>query len=208
MKYLIVVLLIFSPVVVADLNIKKDNVHENYSETVKVSGKYHMGIQFSGHHDFENLYVDIPEQSHGILCINLASINGSYKAQLSHAITPEIYGRTKINFTSEFKDRISSLQKNEMSVLATLGENCESKSTKFIIASWAKDTSHHPLVFIIRSGARIDVAHIPSIKKSKYSVKCEKFKDTNSIAFDKFCKFENLPADTLIVSNFFGKTSE
>lgn len=177
---------------IADININNENVSETYTSTVKVSGNFHLGIQYEGNPNLDELYVNIPEDSNGLLCVKLASIDGQYKAELRHDLTDYDNGFAKVNFSSKYKNELTDLKENELAVLALIGEDCQSSKSKILIASWSKNIEGLSPVLLIRSDARKDEVHAPSIGESKFNVKCEMFENTNKVTFDKYCYLEGL----------------
>lgn len=174
----------------ADLDVVSENVQENFSETVKASGKFHMGLQYSGKHDFDSLYVNLPKKSAGTLCVKMASIDGLYKARLRYEIATPIGGWTKVNFVSRYEKELSSLGVNELALLATLGDDCDATDRKVLVSSWSADTSEAIPVIIIRSSLRLDVAHVPNVDDSTTRFKCKEFERPNTATFDKYCEID------------------
>ena len=207
MKVYSLILCLFTSAALADLNIDSANINENYSETVKASGKFYMGIQIAGKHDFDSFYVDIPSNSKGLLCISMASIDGIYKVQMQHPLNGQLSGMTKVNFLSKYEDKITDLKENELSVLARLGNSCNDQNAQFLFSSWSEKLEEKTPIVIIRSGARIDTAHIPNIENSQASFPCKRYKGTNTVTFDKYCaltgvKIEELATIEIARKNF------
>jgi len=166
--------------------------NESLSERVKVSGRFHAGLQINTTIPSDKLYVLMPENSDKKLCVDIASVDGIYRANIIYQLNSEQKGYIELPFDSKYKSQLLQYRPLELAVKATIGTSCESMGNRNILTSWGKDSDATSLVLLIRSDARSDVAYIPDIKNPSHKVKCQKIETRYNVAYDKYCLFEGL----------------
>ena len=173
------------------------SLNETYSDTVKVSGEFLVGVQLEATSEQKRLHVNFPESTTGNLCIVLSSIDGKYKANLSYTLTTPQSGLKDIGFVSEHPKVLMNYSTQEIAVSASLKESCvESFPSKSLVASWNKETKNN-LILLIRSDARKDTAYIPNFKNKIAHTKCKKIRSSYNVSYDKYCKFENIDINSI-----------
>lgn len=183
-------MILIVPVSRAEINVA--DVVESYTETVKVSGKYHLGFQYDSPPDLKSLHVYIPENSKGDLCLFLSSIDGKYKAELSYKLTGNEVGLTKVNFKSLHEEKVKYSDSRQLAVVASIEKSCsEFNGSNLIIASWTDDIKGASPILLIRSEARIDEVNIPTVSDSQYKFKCKKIAFEKTVTFDKYCQLDS-----------------
>lgn len=196
MKYYILTsMLLLSTLANAQELVKVESFTESFSKTVKVSGAFHIGFQYSGKHDFKNLHLVLPESTFGKLCIVLSSIDGKYKASMEHAITNPVSGKIRLDFNSKYNSELKRYKSNEIAALATIGKTCEDENKRVLAVGWSAEVGNENLILLIRSEARLDVVHAPSIENSEVEYDCSEIKDTYTVTFDKICQLSGLDID-------------
>lgn len=171
--------------------------NESLSERVKVSGRFHAGLQVNTIIPSDKLYVLMPENSDKKLCVDIASIDGIYRANIIYQLNSEQKGYIELPFDSKYKSQLLQYRPLDLAVKATIGTSCESMDNRNILASWGKDSDATSLVLLIRSDARRDVAYIPDIKNPLHKVKCQRIETSYNVAYDKYCLFEGLELESV-----------
>ncbi|MEP1385642.1 MAG: hypothetical protein ABJK64_17820 [Paraglaciecola sp.] len=185
-KLLSLLFFCFMPIAKADtLSISKPNVTESFSTTVKVSGNFYLGMVYNTNEKVEQLSVLLPDDSTGMLCISISSIDGKYKANLSHQLVKPVSGLTQLSFKSEYEDELKTYRSNQLAVLSTISKSCDDTNRRNIISSWNPDIANKNVLLLIRSDARMDVVHFPN---SETKIKCKKFRDEIKVTYDKYCE--------------------
>jgi hypothetical protein len=171
------------------ISIKDKDINESYSETVKVSGSFFLGIQYSQNSALEKLNILFPDDSKGLLCIDISSIDGRYKAGIKHTLTQAVSGLQQLDFPSQYQTEINNYKPNELAVNATIGKGCSENNSKSLIASWSSQLEDENVVLLIRSDARKDVVYILGEPKG---FKCKRFKNEYKVTYDKYCEMEGV----------------
>ncbi|GHF94867.1 hypothetical protein [Thalassotalea marina] len=171
------------------ISILSKNINESYSKTVKVSGSFFLGFQFSQKSNIDKLNVLFPSKSTGTLCIDISSIDGRYKASLEHELTQAVSKLNQLEFPTQYQTELTSYKPNELAVKATLGKSCSDRNRKSLLASWSGNIEGEHPVLLIRSDARKDVVFVPNISKS---FKCKKFKNEYKVTYDKYCELKGI----------------
>lgn len=170
-------------------SIKVENIDESYSKTVKVSGSFFLGMQINQKSALEKLNILFPDNSKGLLCIDIASIDGRYKASIKHTLTQAVSGLNQLDFPSQYQTELNNYRPNELAVRAFLGKGCNEGNSRTLISSWTNDIAGKDVVLLIRSDARKDVVYIPNIQKG---FKCKKFKSEYKVTYDKYCELKGI----------------
>jgi len=165
------------------------NINETYNEKVKVSGSFYLGMQFGQKTELEKLNVLFPDNTGGALCIDIASIDGRYKASIEHKLAQPVSGLNQLDFPSKYQSELNSYKPNELAVKTTIGKDCEGSNNKSLISSWTNEIAGKDVVLLIRSDARKDVVYIHNIQKG---FKCKKFKSEYKVIYDKYCELKGI----------------
>lgn len=187
-KYL-ALLLIMCTFVVTSETISIKNINESYSETVKVSGSFYLGMQFKGKDELGKLNILFPDHSTGTLCIDIASIDGRYKASIVHKLSSTVSGLNQLDFPSKYQRELNKYKPDELAVRSSVGKSCSEGNDNSLIASWSNNIENHNVVLLIRSDARKDVVYIPGVAKG---FKCKKFKNEYKVTYDKYCEMKGI----------------
>ncbi|MET0123821.1 MAG: hypothetical protein ABW124_22545 [Candidatus Thiodiazotropha sp. 6PLUC9] len=186
---LIILLIVFSTFCSADIVVSENSISESYSQSIKVSGEFLVGIQTASKIKGRDkaLHVMFPDNSEGWLCIDIKSNDGRYKATLAHNIEQPISGVTKIVFNSKFQEVLNKYSADEVAIKSSFKSSCnEHKSQKLLISSWDRIISDE-LLLLIRSDARKDTAYTPDSLNPASSAKCKRIRRSNNISYDKTC---------------------
>lgn len=178
--------------VFAEIVVSNNSVNESYSQNVKVVGEFLVGVQLKNKDNKRLLHVLFPKDTSGFLCIALSSIDGKYKATLSHQIETPVSGTTKINFKSNYPGILSDYSNQEIAISSSIRPSCDSHAiSKRLVSSWSDDTSDE-LILLIRSNARKDVAYIPAKNNYVVKSKCKKIRKSYNVSYDKYCSIKGL----------------
>jgi hypothetical protein len=170
-----------------------NSIEESYSQNVKVSGEFLVGMQLNNSDNSKSLHVIFPKGSTGELIIELSSIDGKYKAELRHDIIDPISDFTKINFASEYQEIFNNYESQEIAISATLKKS--GKDTR-LMSSWGSNMSDE-LILLIRSSARKDVAYVPSKENHILKAKCKKFRKSYNVSYDKYCILKGIDLEKI-----------
>ena len=172
--------------------IDEKNIHESYSETVKVSGSFFLGLQFKGGEQLGKLNILFPQNSIGFLCIDISSIDGRYKASIEHSIDSPISGLNQLDFPSKHQTELNSYKPNELAVKSRIGKSCKENKKHSLISSWSNSIKNNNVVLLIRSDARKDVVYVPDLPNEPKKFKCKKFKNEYKVTYDKYCELKDV----------------
>ena len=179
---------------VFSLNIQADpiwikNIEESFSDTVKVSGSFLLGLQYKSDTKIDKLNVLFPENTKGILCVKISSIDGRYKALIEHKLLLPVSGLTQLNFPSNYQEELKDYNSDELAVLASLGASCDEVDVELLVTSWNTHIDGKNVVLLIRSDARKDVVYVP---ESTEKFKCKKFINKYKVTYDKYCELKGI----------------
>lgn len=180
--------ILISSTLIAETISKKD-ITESFSETVKVSGTYFLGMQYNSNQKIKKLHISFPKDSAGTLCINIASIDGRYKASINHKLSSKVSDLISMNFPSDYENELEDYESNELAVLAWLDESCNKPNDKILVASWDSTIEDQNVLLLIRSDARKDVVHLSNTSKT---FKCKKFRSKYKVTYDKYCELKQV----------------
>lgn len=161
------------------------NLKESFTERVKVSGAFFMGLQFNSNEDIEKLYILFPSSSTGMLCVEISSIDGRYKAYIEQKLVEPVSGLTELAFQSRYRDKLNEYKPSELAVKAVITDSCDNGESSLLLASWRISNEKNNPVILIRSDARKDIVYVPGVNKS---FKCKRFVDEYKVAYDKYCE--------------------
>jgi hypothetical protein len=167
----------------------KVKIDESYIEKVKVSGSFYLGMQYIHDSEIGKLNILFPKNAIGKLCIDIASIDGRYKARIEHHLVRPVSGLNQLDFPSQYQTEINNYKPIELAVRATIGKDCSEVNSKSLIASWSSQFEGDNVVLLIRSDARKDVVYIPGEPKG---FKCKKFKNEYKVTYDKYCEMKGV----------------
>lgn len=189
MKYSISFLLFFALTKNTFANTISVQINESYTETVKVSGTFLLGIQISSQDELEKLNILFPTDSKGKLCVDISSIDGHYKAYIEHELSSNISGVVELNFPSKYQEKLTKYKSNELAINSRLASSCNDSAFTSLLSSWSNDFTKKNIIILIRSDARKDVAYL---NNSNNSVKCQKFKNEYTVTYDKYCELNDI----------------
>jgi len=171
---------------------KANLFNESMNEKVKVSGRFHAGLQVNNTESSNKLFVFMPKEKAKQLCVDITSIDGVYKAEIVYHLQRIPAGYVELEFPSMYKTQLKQYKPMELAIKATIGDTCKDLGLRNVLASWGKHTDARTLLLLIRSDARRDVAYIPSIKHATQKVKCRKLETSYNVAYDKYCLFKDI----------------
>jgi len=187
---LILYFVVFNPIVnSATLSISKSSVTESFSNTVKVSGRFYLGMVYDTDEQVDKLNVLFPKETTGMLCVSISSIDGKYKANISHKIEKPVTGLVQLDFESDYKEELKTYRSNQLAVLSTISKSCDDVKQRNMISSWSSDINNKNILLLIRSDARKDTVLFPG---SDMKVKCKKFRDEHKVTYDKYCELSGV----------------
>lgn len=167
------------------ININTDNVSESYSKTVKVSGTFYLGLQYQAE-KVDKLNILFPKNSKGNLCVEIASIDGRYKATIKHHLQEPASNLLELDFPSRsrYKQELREYKPYQLAVKASLSANCDNVAGKNLLASWSANVANKNVLLLIRSDARKDYVQYSIENKM---VKCKKYRNEAKVTYDKYC---------------------
>jgi len=177
-----------SAISAATIAINKKDMTESYSETLKVSGSFHLGMQSASDDKIQNLNILFPKDAKGWLCVDIASIDGKYKASIEHELTVPVSELNQLDYRSTYEKQLEGYTSNDLAVLASLKVSCKDQKNKRLIASWGPKSPKDNVILLIRSDARKDVVIFPDGKK----IKCKKIREKYKVTFDKYCDLSGI----------------
>lgn len=182
------------------VTIQASVLKESYSDNIKVSGEYVVGIQMASKSRSKSLHVLLQNVSKGTLCVFLSSIDGKYKAKIQYPVLTSMDGVTRISFKSKYRDIMNKYSNEEIAISASLRESCENTDfSRRLVSSWGViGENTNDLLLLIRSDARKDVAYIPDKKNKITSAKCNKIRENKNISYDKSCLLKGVDVNSII----------
>ncbi|WP_157490694.1 hypothetical protein [Enterovibrio coralii] len=163
---------------------------EFMDQKVKVSGNYFKGIQDSSQFNERNIYLFSEKPISSNVCVNINSADGVYKAELIYKLynQPSENGLVALPFPTAHFDKLRKFSSSQLAIRAKSVSTTDCNETGIeYIASWSNLNKGENVHIYLRSNARSDVIHIPTIKEHDFKVKCIKLKGNYNIAYDKIC---------------------
>lgn len=168
---------------------------ESYNQTVKVSGRFHAGINVDSGSRIEGLYVDIPAEQSGKLCVSLTSVDGVYRANMEYDVSDVTSGMIELRFPTAYRGELDQFESDQIAIKASVAASCQDVQSSFLLASWNTFENADSLSILIRSDARRDIAYIPTKANYLYKAKCQRIPSSYGVSYDKKCQFDQVDLD-------------
>ncbi len=177
-----------------------DRIEENYSPLISVSGSPRAGVMI-GNTDEPlargKIWVTLPQQSSGMLCVSIQSRDGRYSADIEAQLDRRLAGDYELNFDTEYKDELSGQQGTYLGMLATVREDCEGEIRSVLLSRWEEERATNQVSVLINSARLQTSLLIPQADGQERTVNCNPLDETPLVAFDKKCVFEISDSDRL-----------
>lgn len=175
---------------------------ESYSETVKVSGQFLKGLQFTDVDYAVAPHLYLPSAYQGPVCIYVSSADGRYKSQYQYTFTEPTEGLVSIEFPTQYIDELEEFSPGELGLLATAQQDCSSLNGNYLVGSWGVPKSMTSIAVFLRSNARRDVATIlgnndSENKTAPITVKCQDLRSNYRVSYDKECVLQGVDASQM-----------
>ena len=175
---------------------------ESYSETVKVSGQFLKGLQFTDVDYAVAPHLYFPSAYQGPVCIYVSSADGRYKSQYQYTFTELTEGLVSIEFPTQYIDELEEFSPGELGLLATAQQDCSSLNGNYLVGSWGVPKSMTNIAVFLRSNARRDVATIfgnndGEHKTAPITVKCQDLRSNYRVSYDKECVLQGVDASQM-----------
>lgn len=172
---------------------------ESYSETVKVSGQFLKGLQFTDVNYAVAPHLYFPSAYQGPVCIYVSSADGRYKSQYQYTLTEPTEGLVSIDFPTQYIDELEEFSPGELGLLATAQQDCSTANGNYLVGAWGTPNSMTNIAVFLRSNARRDVATIFGRDDSKnktapITVKCQDLRSSYRVSYDKECVLQGVDA--------------
>ncbi|MDO5969646.1 hypothetical protein Q4Q35_07490 [Flavivirga aquimarina] len=117
-----------------------NNKWEVWTDKVPVSGNVRVGLMFDSDENNlnpEHFFARIPEVKLTTnLCVEISSKDGRYSAKRSYTITPTDDDVQEFFWPTKYKKALSAFKTEELVILASLSDDCNSKPDAYVISSW------------------------------------------------------------------------
>lgn len=175
---------------------------ESYSETVKVSGQFLKGLQFTDVDYAVAPHLYFPSAYQGRVCIFVSSADGRYKSQYQYTFTEPAEGLVSIEFPTKYIDELEEFAPGELGLLATAQPDCSSLNGNYLVGSWGTPKSMTNIAVFLRSNARRDVATVfgnnhGASDTSPVTVKCQDLRSNYRVSYDKECVLQDVDASQM-----------
>ncbi len=170
-----------------------DRIEENYSPLISVSGSPRAGVMIGSTDEplaRGKLWVTLPEQTTGTLCVSIQSRDGRYSADIEAQLDNRPAGDYELNFTTEYKDELSGQQGTYLGMLATVRDDCEGDIRSILLSRWDEENSSNQISVLINSARLQTSLLIPQADGLERTINCNPLEETPLVAFDKKCVFE------------------
>lgn len=179
--------------------LRADFFEESLDNTVKVSGRFYLGAQIPAAYDGD-VSVYLPSRLDGVLHLELASVDGRYKAKAVRDITGSEKGWLDIEYPSSYENALEEYAFHDLAINAYVVMRESGRIS--LVSSWAEDVGDQKPVLMIRSSARKDTVFMKGEKISK----CRKLASAYVVTYDKYCElsvssYKELSALTVVRKN-------
>ena len=116
---------------------------EIWLDKVPISGNVRVGLMFDSDTknklNPEHFFAVIPkERLSSNLCVELSSKDGRYSAKIDYPIKSSDYGRLGFILPTKYKSALSKFNTNEVVILASLSNDCNSNPESYVLSSWIR----------------------------------------------------------------------
>lgn len=181
---------------VSPINLSDD--WEVWYDRVPVSGEIRVGLMSTTKDLNINpsyFYINLPKHKEKRLCCEISSRDGRYEANLIYDIEDLKSGYYKFKLPTKHKNELKDYNSNDITILASIGDDCEKDRNYYTIASWNDVISASDTIYIfLNSEKRTSIV----VDNEKLSIEdehpCKKIEKTSSIAYNCVC---GIPAKQL-----------
>ena len=171
------------------LNLVESTFNEKYNSDVPVSGRVLSGFMMESVKKPTNMFLDIPNQTSGIICLQVQSKDGSYFSSNEYQITDNtVYGVISPDYPTEYAEIINIFNHNELAILSFQGSCEQKKVNNLLIASRGDDLLTSNVVFFINSGRSDVFLNLKDLNGKNNIIQCFRIQNGKRTAYDTECK--------------------
>ncbi|MDG5491195.1 hypothetical protein [Psychroserpens sp. SPM9] len=168
------------------------NLEENWTNNRPINGEKRVGILSYTKLKFINpeyLTVLIPDSESDFLCLSIVSLDGRYSAKLNYDISKEAPGLIKLHFPTKHKSKLRKYSPEEITVLASIGSNCNTSSNSFVLTTWDKDVSEDFFIVYINTRNQASIIAFEN-NEIEFEKDFSKIESDNylKVAYNQSCK--------------------
>ena len=196
--YLIVLFFVF-PVDLANAEQKLPLINSNveYQEIIpQGSGGVRVGVLAVTEENFTldpvKLFVFLPSTKSSKLCVEIASQDGRYGAQMEYDISAQSPGQYLLEYPQKHIKKFAKYHSNNVAVIMKLSNQCKGKFISYAIAGWENTTLIKELRILLNPGATRTFLIAPTFSGRTTKFSCSQIKnEKNTQAFDTECFLPN-----------------
>jgi len=150
---------VVTEVFASPLQADADSFTESFDPSVKVAGQVRIGFMHKVEHESVGkrpLTIDfgLPSgQSAGIVCIDVASVDGVYSAHWTTTVAGDNGEQREAEYPTRMGREISLFAPMELVALASLGDDCEDQNRVYLPTSWGMPESLENLRIFLNAEA-------------------------------------------------------
>ena len=196
-KHLLTLAMLTANVGIAQAN-QVSGFTESYSETVKVSGQFLKGLQFTDVDYQVAPHIYFPSPYEGAVCVFVSSADGRYKSQYQYNFTESVDGLVRIEFPTQYIDELEEFAPGELGLLVAAQADCNATNGNYVVGAWGIPKSMNNIAVFLRSNARRDVATLINTgnEAPNKSVKCQDLRSNYRVSYDKECLLQDVNTDS------------
>ena len=164
---------------------------EVWIDKIPISGEIRVGVL----EDFENqnlspssFYVLIPEKKSKMLCVEICSKDGRYKANREYKIDKLKLGSNNLIWPTKLKPELKNYKKRDLSILSSISESCEDDPEYYTLSSWSDNFDSDTSFSLLLKSEVPPSINITNKKEGiQKNIKCEKLELPPMITFDCKC---------------------
>jgi len=171
------------------LSLVESTFNEKYNSDVPVSGRILSGFMMDSVNKQSNMFLDIPNETVGIICLQVQSKDGSYFSSNEYQITDStVNGAISPDYPTKYDEIIKTFDNNELAMLSFQGSCKQKKVNNLLIASRGADLLTTNVVFFINSGRSDVFLNLKDLNGKNNTIQCFRIKNGKRTAYDTECK--------------------
>lgn len=196
-KRLLTLAILTAPFGIAQAN-QVSGFTESYSETVKVSGQFLKGLQFTDVDYQVAPHIYLPSPYRGAVCVFVSSADGRYKSHYQYRFTESVEGLVKLEFPTQYIDELEEFAPGELGLLVAAQADCTATNGHYLVGAWGVPKSMNNIAVFLRSNARRDVATLihTNTETPEVAVKCQDLRSNYRVSYDKECLLQDVSAES------------
>jgi hypothetical protein len=172
---------------------------EAYLDQVPVSGSILTGLQYSTPSDSagKNLWVRIPQEAIGKLCVSVITDDGRYSAAAQFNLSALSSGERSLPYPTKYGEQLRKYTSGRTALLASIADACASPRANlptYLPISWSPPADANKFLVLVNSGDS-DVRLYRN--SSKAFSQCKKVEmNAARVAYDTICPVDVVFSDT------------